>query len=1043
MMMRRITAIVMALVLTLSLTAAAAAASPVREAVDAPVDVNAMPWKGAADALLEAICAWDGQRVAGMAPQAYMDAAAAQAGTDGPTLAADLASVWQVICGRFPVRGALSDVAEQAPDALACVSSAPEACWSMTLTLTMASGGTLALPVYALCYGGTWSFVYDAWRDGAVREALALAGEPTEPVVRQDFYLVEWNNTGGEGVSYVDESRPYYQDVYEYDTNLFLVRRYSNNQDGTYDNADYTNDLRGNAVLERVSVGLFGGGQEEHLIVHCYDQSGRKVSDIASASGAIDYHSVNFTRYAYDEGGRLLSTRTEYGVSLNLWDHTTYGTPSAVDEVTYEYDGAGTLLSRTTYTNGAYYSREDFDPQGNLTYEDIQNGYVTCTCTNSYDEYGNLSHVELLIPEYYSVEESDYVYLSASELRARLGVPEPTAEPAPTEVPVEQTPEPVEAPAQDAAQLPAADLSQGMTPADIQAMPWGAAMNAYLTALCTGNAEHAATLAADAYVEQAAIPAGLDAAGLRSELGGAYATLAGYYPVRGTLTDAVEQPADYFPWVSRTPQACWSMTLTLTLACGQTFPMPLYALCYDGVWHIVYDAWREISLADTLAALDPAVEGGPGAPLLAQAHYEDIDGNVEDTTYDYAALEQKPRLVTYARCYDNDPTETVYGQCYLSGRYNVLMETHTETWAMLPQTILHCYDGQGRLIEDIMNYGESIVYQDVNYCRYAYNEAGQLVSRTDYGQVASLDLWTHEVTLPETYFGMSTVTYTYDENGRLLSSTEKYGEQTTSIKDYDEHGNPVQEQEWLWFFDEAAEPSVSTFVNSYDEQGNLLSAQEYAHDVNISTATRIYQSPVEPPVVQEQPPVTVDAGTPAADPLELIRAYWQQNIGRDCPAMLGDFDRDGSTDLVYVDDPEGEFINGYLLTVRNGAVEQINVLSGGATHLAGYFTLFARVDESGAGTLIRYDSAMYQGVGSVGFVSYYISGSEPVELDNAIFNNNSFVEDYDAFSVVFDNAMVQIAGFVDGATCLCTVGCDCIDYANYTMSPTAYQILGL
>ena len=115
----------------------------------------------------------------------------------------------------------------------------------------------------------------------------------------------------------------------------------------------------------------------------------------------------------------------------------------------------------------------------------------------------------------------------------------------------------------------------------------------------------------------------------------------------------------------------------------------------------------------------------------------------------------------------------------------------------------------------------------------------------------------------------------------------------------------------------------------------------------------------------------------------LITEYFLANFPGTLMTVAADIDRDGQADCIFVDDQSDDFARyGYVLTVKDGEVRCYLVKEGGETHAQGFFDWYLNPDDQGGAYLIEYNSAMWQGAGTLTMLSYYLDGNgDKVILD--------------------------------------------------------------
>ncbi len=182
-----------------------------------------------------------------------------------------------------------------------------------------------------------------------------------------------------------------------------------------------------------------------------------------------------------------------------------------------------------------------------------------------------------------------------------------------------------------------------------------------------------------------------------------------------------------------------------------------------------------------------------------------------------------------------------------------------------------------------------------------------------------------------------------------------------------------------------------------------------------SDAGEIKERPAEGVIQTPVPAAGSDAN------YELLRDYWTNSVGLSCPGVLGDVDRDGQDDLVYVDDTDGqEKVRGYVLTVKNGAVRSTLVEEAVPAHVDGYFNLFVRLNSDGTADLINYKDAMYQGYGGCAYTVFHLDeNGNKVETDSLSVSNNGSSP---VSSEQLDRFNSSGGELIRGTTCLYTSG---------------------
>ena len=132
--------------------------------------------------------------------------------------------------------------------------------------------------------------------------------------------------------------------------------------------------------------------------------------------------------------------------------------------------------------------------------------------------------------------------------------------------------------------------------------------------------------------------------------------------------------------------------------------------------------------------------------------------------------------------------------------------------------------------------------------------------------------------------------------------------------------------------------------------------------------------------VSSTPSISASDAIPAAstsisdeENWELIAEYFLANFPNNIMTVSADVDRDGLADCIFVDDKTDEYARyGYVLTVKDGKVQSYLLKEGGETHLQGFFCWYLDYDEDGNAFFIEYDSAMWQGVGTLSLASYFL-----------------------------------------------------------------------
>lgn len=125
----------------------------------------------------------------------------------------------------------------------------------------------------------------------------------------------------------------------------------------------------------------------------------------------------------------------------------------------------------------------------------------------------------------------------------------------------------------------------------------------------------------------------------------------------------------------------------------------------------------------------------------------------------------------------------------------------------------------------------------------------------------------------------------------------------------------------------------------------------------------------------EQEVVTADSPSviSSAENWVLITEYFLANFPNTLMTVAADVNHDGLADCVFVDDQSDEFARyGYVLTVKDGEVQCYLVKEGGESHSQGFFDWYLSPDEEGDAFLIEYNSAMWQGIGTLSLLSYYL-----------------------------------------------------------------------
>lgn len=163
---------------------------------------------------------------------------------------------------------------------------------------------------------------------------------------------------------------------------------------------------------------------------------------------------------------------------------------------------------------------------------------------------------------------------------------------------------------------------------------------------------------------------------------------------------------------------------------------------------------------------------------------------------------------------------------------------------------------------------------------------------------------------------------------------------------------------------------------------------------------------------------TKGAASGGDENIEKLTDYWNSSVGLDCHGVLGDVDRDGQADLIYVD--ETDIVRGHVLTVKDGEVRSIVVEQAAPVHADGYFNLFVRVNGDGTADLINYKDAMFQGFGTCAYTVFHLDGDgNRVETDTLSVSDNVSSP---VSSEQLDQFNSSGGALIRGTTCLYTSG---------------------
>lgn len=168
-----------------------------------------------------------------------------------------------------------------------------------------------------------------------------------------------------------------------------------------------------------------------------------------------------------------------------------------------------------------------------------------------------------------------------------------------------------------------------------------------------------------------------------------------------------------------------------------------------------------------------------------------------------------------------------------------------------------------------------------------------------------------------------------------------------------------------------------------------------------------------PETASESPADAAATELTAEENWALIADYFRANFPQPLMTVRADVNRDGLDDCVFVDTLTDEWARfGYVLTVKNGEVQKYLVKEGGETHGQGFFDWFLSPNEQGDAYLIEYNTSMWQGIGTLTMLRYYLDeNGEKVILDEYTVGDKP--EDNDEKGVIKDSIFKEF--YVEGA----------------------------
>ena len=145
------------------------------------------------------------------------------------------------------------------------------------------------------------------------------------------------------------------------------------------------------------------------------------------------------------------------------------------------------------------------------------------------------------------------------------------------------------------------------------------------------------------------------------------------------------------------------------------------------------------------------------------------------------------------------------------------------------------------------------------------------------------------------------------------------------------------------------------------------------------------------------PPSTESDQLSDGDIYQLLKEFFFNNHTTNDRVVLGDFTRDGITDMLVVTSRDQDlFINGYVYSPdAAGNISLIYTNQGSSTHAGGFYSWYLRPQAGASYTLAEESFGMWQGFGVLSFTEYYLDA-----------NGNRIVVD----ELILDTSVDGVAG---------------------------------